>query len=51
MSDPVLSFAGVTRARERVTVLGSEDVLRGAVDRVIRRESGLAGRLAALGSS
>jgi exodeoxyribonuclease V alpha subunit len=47
--NPVLSrelvYTGVTRARQRVVVLGPEAVFRVAVERVIRRESGLGERL------
>ncbi len=47
--NPVLSreliYTGITRARKRVVVLGPEAVLRQSVERVIRRDSGLARRL------
>ncbi len=47
--NPVLSreliYTGITRARERLTVVGPEAVLRVAVDRVISRDSGLRERL------
>ena len=46
---PVLSreliYTGITRAKTRLTLLGSEAVFRGAVTRVIYRDSGLASRL------
>ncbi|RMG10285.1 MAG: exodeoxyribonuclease V subunit alpha, partial [Planctomycetota bacterium] len=46
---PVLSrelvYTGITRARERLAVLGRPDVLRAAIDRPVRRSSGLAARL------
>jgi exodeoxyribonuclease V alpha subunit len=48
--NPVLSrelvYTGITRARQRLTVLGPEGVLRLAVERVIQRDSGLRSRLA-----
>jgi exodeoxyribonuclease V alpha subunit len=48
--NPVLSreliYTGITRARQRLTVLGPADVLRQAVARVIQRDSGLRSRLA-----
>ncbi len=40
-----LLYTGVTRARERVTIVGSEDALRAAVARPAARASGLADRL------
>lgn len=47
--NPVLSrelvYTGITRARERLTVVGPEAVLRLAVERVISRDSGLRERL------
>ncbi len=47
--NPVLSreliYTGITRARTQVTVLGPEAVFGTAVERVIRRESGLRERL------
>ena len=46
---PVLSreliYTGITRAKTRLTLLGTEVVFRSAVDRVIQRDSGLADRL------
>ncbi len=51
MDSPVLSreliYTGMTRAKTRLTLLGPEAVFRGAVGRVIRRDSGLAERLIA----
>lgn len=48
--NPVLSrelvYTGITRARERVSLLAPEAVLRVAVERVIQRDSGLQARLA-----
>jgi exodeoxyribonuclease V alpha subunit len=48
--NPVLSrelvYTGITRARQRLAVLGPEAVLRLAVERVIQRDSGLRSRLA-----
>lgn len=41
-----LFYTGVTRARERVTIVGTEASLRAAVARQVQRASGLAGRLA-----
>jgi exodeoxyribonuclease V alpha subunit len=46
-----LLYTAVTRARSRVTIWGSEAVIRHAVDQRTRRTSGLAARLAAGGSS
>jgi exodeoxyribonuclease V alpha subunit len=47
--NPVLSrelvYTGITRARERLTVVGPEALLRLAVERVISRNSGLRARL------
>lgn len=47
--NPVLSrellYTGITRARQRVSVLGPEAVFRAAVERMIRRDSGLSERL------
>jgi exodeoxyribonuclease V alpha subunit len=40
-----LFYTGVTRAIDRVTVVGSQDVIAAAVARPIRRASGLADRL------
>lgn len=40
-----LLYTGVTRARRQVTVVGSEDVIRAAIDRPIRRATGLTERL------
>ncbi|MDA0253306.1 MAG: exodeoxyribonuclease V subunit alpha [Planctomycetota bacterium] len=40
-----LFYTGVTRAIERVTVVGTRDVIAAAVSRPIRRASGLADRL------
>ncbi len=41
-----LFYTGVTRARERVTIVGTEAALRGAIAQQVQRASGLAGRLA-----
>jgi exodeoxyribonuclease V alpha subunit len=40
-----LFYTGVTRAQEEVTVVGSEAAVRAAVERVVRRASGLRERL------
>ncbi len=40
-----LLYTAVTRARRRVRVVGSEDVVRAAVERSVQRASGLGGRL------
>jgi exodeoxyribonuclease V alpha subunit len=40
-----LLYTGVTRARSRVTVVGTEESLRAAIDRPIARASGLRARL------
>lgn len=40
-----LLFTGVTRAAKKVTVIGSEEVIRAGVERKIRRATGLAERL------
>ncbi|HXW38185.1 MAG TPA: ATP-binding domain-containing protein, partial [Acidimicrobiales bacterium] len=40
-----LLYTGVTRARERLTVVASEAALRAAVERPVSRASGLAERL------
>jgi exodeoxyribonuclease V alpha subunit len=40
-----LLYTGVTRAIDRVTLVGSRDVITAAVTRPIRRASGLAERL------
>ncbi|MGI9177164.1 MAG: exodeoxyribonuclease V subunit alpha, partial [Pirellulales bacterium] len=40
-----LLYTGVTRAIEKVTVVGSRDVIADAIRRPIRRATGLAGRL------
>lgn len=40
-----LLYTGITRAKERLTIIGSESVLRSAVSQAIRRASGLASRL------
>jgi exodeoxyribonuclease V alpha subunit len=48
-SSPILTrellYTGVTRARERLTVVGAEESLRAAVSRPIARASGLRDRL------
>lgn len=41
-----LFYTAVTRARERVTIVGTEESLRAAVARQVQRASGLADRLA-----
>ncbi|NCX99680.1 MAG: exodeoxyribonuclease V subunit alpha, partial [Planctomycetia bacterium] len=43
-----LFYTGVTRAIDRVTVVGTRDVIAAAVSRPIRRASGLADRLGGL---
>jgi exodeoxyribonuclease V alpha subunit len=40
-----LLYTAVTRASRRVSIIGSEDVVRGAVARAVQRASGLAARL------
>ncbi len=40
-----LLYTAVTRAAERVTVVGSREVIAAAINRPIRRATGLAGRL------
>jgi exodeoxyribonuclease V alpha subunit len=40
-----LLYTGVTRASRRVTIVGSEEVIRAAIARPIRRATGLADRL------
>jgi exodeoxyribonuclease V alpha subunit len=49
LDNPVLSreliYTGITRARQRVELVVPETVFRAAVDRVIRRDSGLRSRL------
>jgi exodeoxyribonuclease V alpha subunit len=40
-----LFYTGVTRAIDRVTIVGSREVIAAAVARPIRRASGLADRL------
>jgi exodeoxyribonuclease V alpha subunit len=42
-----LLYTAVTRAREEVTVIGTEEALRAAVERQVQRASGLAARLSA----
>jgi exodeoxyribonuclease V alpha subunit len=50
VDSPVLTrellYTAVTRAKERVTVVASEEAVRAAVERPIRRSSGLRDRLA-----
>jgi len=41
-----LLYTGITRAAKQVTVIGAEDVIRKAIERPIRRATGLAARLA-----
>lgn len=49
--NPVLTrellYTGITRAREQVTLIGNETVVRTAIDRGIARHSGLAERISA----
>ena len=40
-----LLYTGITRAAQQVTVIGSEEVIRAAIERPIRRATGLAARL------
>lgn len=40
-----LLYTGVTRGRRHVTLIGGEDVVTAAIERPIRRATGLAGRL------
>jgi exodeoxyribonuclease V alpha subunit len=40
-----LLYTGVTRAKQRLTIIGSTDALQAAVGKPIRRATGLAGRL------
>lgn len=40
-----LLYTGITRAIDRLTIVGSRDVIEAAIDRPIRRASGLATRL------
>ena len=40
-----LFYTGITRTKERLTIIGSEAVLRSAVSQAIRRTSGLAARI------
>lgn len=42
-----LFYTAITRAKESVTVVGTEDALRAAIGRRVQRASGLAGRIAA----
>lgn len=41
-----LFYTAVTRARQRVTIIGTEDSLRAAIERRVQRASGLARRIA-----
>jgi ATP-dependent exoDNAse (exonuclease V) alpha subunit len=41
-----LLYTAVTRARQRVTVVGEEGVIRGGVERTASRQSGLERMLA-----
>lgn len=41
-----LFYTAVTRARERVTIVGSESAIRGAIEHRVQRASGLARRIA-----
>ncbi|HET6809936.1 MAG TPA: exodeoxyribonuclease V subunit alpha [Acidimicrobiales bacterium] len=43
-----LLYTAVTRARQRVTVVGTADAVRAAVERPVARASGLTGRLSAI---
>jgi len=40
-----LFYTGITRTKNRLTIIGTEAVLRGAVSQAIRRTSGLAARI------
>ncbi|MGH9107296.1 MAG: hypothetical protein ACRDZX_16015, partial [Acidimicrobiales bacterium] len=40
-----LLYTAITRARQRVTVVGAEAAVRAAIDRPVARASGLADRL------
>ena len=40
-----LFYTGITRTKNRLTIIGSEAVVRSAVSQAIRRASGLANRL------
>ncbi|MEI6744277.1 MAG: ATP-binding domain-containing protein, partial [bacterium] len=40
-----LFYTGITRTKNRLTIIGSEVVLRSAVSQAIRRASGLAARI------
>jgi len=40
-----LFYTGITRTKNRLTIIGSEAVLRSAVSQAIRRASGLAARI------
>jgi exodeoxyribonuclease V alpha subunit len=40
-----LLYTAVTRGRTQLTLIGSEDVITAAIERPIRRATGLAGRL------
>ena len=42
-----LFYTAITRAKESVTVVGTEDALRAAIGRRVQRASGLTGRIAA----
>ncbi len=44
-------YTGITRARERLTIVGTRQALRSAVDRQMQRFSGLAEKLDALAAS
>ncbi len=44
-----LFYTAVTRAREQVTVIGTEAELRAAMERQVQRASGLAARLTRAG--
>ena len=41
-----LLYTGITRAAKQVTVIGAEHVIQTAIERPIRRATGLAARLA-----
>ena len=43
-----LLYTGVTRAKQRLTVVASEVAIRAAVDRPVARASGMADRLSRL---
>ena len=46
-----LLYTAVTRAQHRVRIVGSEDVVRRAIERSVQRASGLGGRLVEVAQS